>query len=1129
MSAPESRKRPRPVQADGESESSGDETWKLKGRKRRGRSASRTNRKAPEIPPRESEVMPCSAEEEKKHTTQIEVRAFEEFAQLYPQMLQVTQEEAEECARPTRPDKQRTPYLDRLFKTHISRLSRPRYVVTAFENNASVHHPYTQTEIIGLLRARQLLLPTMTASHAQFLLAQEGTYEHEIPYGNKGQMIRKKFTFPPCKHGKGCVAYTNYRRIKGLKEPIVLCGVIMPHELDQLMRHGAKPAGGRPCILCIRLDEQRTVMYNRSHPIITRKKKKKDVNGMIVEYDEEEVLVEVSRSTGFQLFRNLCDEDGGYWSEHMIAPDLNRWEGFVDNLVCMRFSLLFGRYDQDKKRWFVDQSRMMWRPDGLVRAVHVEQPIVGERLKDFQHRSRTQCDIPSAITTACLHATDPREVLLRTAPKGCVASTTQLVLERHSASRTGYSEAELEKLLDKAERAYTATRTEYRLRAECGIPNKDTATEENACYALGVTYDTLLIASLTEERPVHAVYAYCICEDTIYDMVHDLDKCDFWFHSYPTPRPEVKLISKVLPQKCAKRRFQTIYKEFVAAHPRFEDALLGWFVSMLLGNQRSTPHHDRPTIAGRKAVYLMYIKHPQMLKTLMLDNPNVLIWVLRFYLVEGVEDQPAFTEHLCSLFDWKGFSVLTREIITDIRACIVHDITRCMSSMHPFTTVAVDPLVTAVCQRAHERLLDTAYSRMRNELLKDFHILRPTQLVGVIDKPLDDGSRAQIWKWILHTPSPFRTEPIPQAPFTSPKHALQELLNALGVDPKAVEMLVEMLDLYDSSRTGKKLLRSRMHQFADKFPYAYQITRDFCALWKVRANIQCHPLPGNYITYQAQAIRERLDLPPDAPVPHRQSCFWFCWVCMNVYSVVHRYWKPCTKHKAKGPILLCKPHHKIYDYGFNQMILDYDTDEVYCNRFHAPDPPLTDHCIDKDCTDERYNTRLMKVFGIGQMVQFGNELITICPQYKCGRLMVFNPLKCAKTDRGFSCSVCTYKINEERKEKDEALYLHPSLRADIEKKCTVCDKSLMNTNKKNIFLYPAACYLCARHHSENTETAVKSFLLKQGPKYTPTNEDITDIIVKAVEEKRQLWRQLNRKLYQRQHAATRANNRTRNR
>ncbi len=112
------------------------------------------------------------------------------------------------------------------------------------------------------------------------------------------------------------------------------------------------------------------------------------------------------------------------------------------------------------------------------------------------------------------------------------------------------------------------------------------------------------------------------------------------------------------------------------------------------------------------------------------------------------------------------------------------------------------------------------------------------------------------------------------------------------------------------------------------------------------------------------------------------------------------------------------------------------------------------------------------LFLLGQKLQLGNKLYMICPQDKCGCVMVLNTSKCAFTDRGPACSVCTELIKEERK---------PIPRYDHQQPVP-CDNECKQA--PGIHMYPYGVKLCGRCHNKRLKQNMEdhtssSFLSKE--------------------------------------------------
>lgn len=226
------------------------------------------------------------------------------------------------------------PYLLEEFQRLLRELDRPEYVLLPLGPTGPTFDD--QAVMCTALRAtredHRLVLPELKAAYESQLLAEAGTFPSLT---KKGLMIE----YPPCRRGDQCVGKT--KQLYGLPpDGIVLTCLLFEEEYATLQQTGRPPAVKRSCVLCYRFHLQDWVLSLRPT---------QHVEGV---------------HTGVvQLYRNLCNEPGGYIGEAMLHPDPQRFEGFVDPIAMFSRSSLTAYLNvREGGRWHLDQRSIVY-PD----------------------------------------------------------------------------------------------------------------------------------------------------------------------------------------------------------------------------------------------------------------------------------------------------------------------------------------------------------------------------------------------------------------------------------------------------------------------------------------------------------------------------------------------------------------------------------------------------------------------------------------------------------------------------------------------------------------------------------------------------------------------------------------------
>ena len=106
--------------------------------------------------------------------------------------------------------------------------------------------------------------------------------------------------------------------------------------------------------------------------------------------------------------------------------------------------------------------------------------------------------------------------------------------------------------------------------------------------------------------------------------------------------------------------------------------------------------------------------------------------------------------------------------------------------------------------------------------------------------------------------------------------------------------------------------------------------------------------------------------------------------------------------------------------------------------------------------------QLKQISLLGCVLVISGKMYALCPQFACGRLMVFDPEKCVNTRRGFACALCSDVIRADRIRTHQP---NSSLSVLLERvfqdqSCTLCARALKS--RVDAFVYPCDVLLCRR-------------------------------------------------------------------
>jgi len=229
----------------------------------------------------------------------------------------------------------------------------------------------SEDEMQRALRMRQLLLPTMTAQYEQRLLQQSGVFEITIPGTNE----KKSIEFPACSNGNSCVCMQMFYLIPGheIAKPFIGTAVIFPHHYNDFIVNNIPPPDIKKhrCIMCCRKTLCDNILNKRLN---VRASASASIAGADTQTNDGTTFI-MNKITLSQMYRNLVNEEGGYFDIYMFFPKGE--EAIIDPFVTLNLSSLRVEVDPLNGRIRLNQELMHYKP------VTVPPPRIGELESHF--------------------------------------------------------------------------------------------------------------------------------------------------------------------------------------------------------------------------------------------------------------------------------------------------------------------------------------------------------------------------------------------------------------------------------------------------------------------------------------------------------------------------------------------------------------------------------------------------------------------------------------------------------------------------------------------------------------------------------------------------------------------------
>ncbi len=696
-----------------------------------------------------------------------------------------------------------------------------------------------------------------------------------------------------------------------------------------------------------------------------------------------------------QVYSNLVDCQGGYFRSYVFFPVPG--EAQIDPICRTNLSMI-RVLDDPGTRARVDQSALIWRP-----SIH-DNPHTGENLSHFLRRSKSNL-------TAPLSTKDRPELEARvaiTVPRG--PSSPDLLRETH-------------------------------IKRE-GIPvYQDDHASPFSSWTAAVVFDATHVTGDYER-----VVSYA----TLPNLLHRVLNLSY-FAPLSSSDPMQYLLSKVLNQRCQARKYWAV--TLVHMHNEEEGGkqltidLKRLVLCSLLGNYLHSPASSRPCKESRERLYEIFLnparnpRFDQWFETLVRSCSPILVFALRDYLVYAIGESPALYRRLNRVMHFDKFKEVAEEGTTATRAYFDNHLSEPLSELSVCLEDKKGEITTGWCsdvclllQPAHAQMLKIAYKRNNVNMAHVIQCARkPIPMTRRLQAEDDEESEKEEYDscsdmYICASQYKAIQELVARVDDMA---VISRHLVHFGVEDQVARSLELLLKHHEKTMSGVALIRKHLSMLKADAPHAYnliQVAADLVLERHKKETIS--DLPLSYTVNQISAIQGRYGT--GDKIVGSDLFFRFCPVCDTIYSIVREF------KDDKRDVPDCS-------IGFQDALVDYQTNQLYCSqtkkthRGVCGKVPLAGICI------------------LGKLLVYKGKSIILCPQESCGAPMSYNADKCAYTERGPACSVCTYRIKQRYSEYKQLVAEHT--RADS--RCAKCGCELRSSS--SIYLFPHDVRMCKQH------------------------------------------------------------------
>jgi hypothetical protein len=536
------------------------------------------------------------------------------------------------------------------------------------------------------------------------------------------------------------------------------------------------------------------------------------------------------------------------------------------------------------------------------------------------------------------------------------------------------------------------------------------------------------------------------------------------------------LLSKTLNQRCQSRKIGDVSMRCFDASPEIALQLKRIVLCALLGNYETSCATTRPRAECRARLYeIMYDRHAHFhgwFKSLLIDGSTIVLYCLREYLIFAIQDNPGMCAHLQELMRLAEFSAITAHAMNTIRAYVDRNLFEPLSLLSQSVCEGAERVALpwcagleaelANCQKA---VLGISYRRPKRHLFQCFDTVRKklslvvnTRLAALVDSGAahaaaeiasfasesgGDADAKQDASLSLFVSDVQLRELNALLSFILPYSCADVLkdflpwLEHFGVSRAVIDytlslnMAVGTDEVLSDEKLRKRLLYLREHQ-----PHAYNLIQVVTRMISDRQRIKTlSTLPLHYWRNQIEAIQGRFGVAGTECLLESMIYFVYCEVCGTVYSLLRDF------HSV---------YKQSYTYGYRDAVVDYQTDDIYCKN------DKSNHM--GTCA----SAPLTYVLLLGQVIQYQNKTILLCPQLGCGMPMVLDPAYCAFNERGVACCDCTRSMHINRHlGRDRCsmeTYVAPM---DNFVTCELCFANLCKPS--HMYWYPHNVIICKSH------------------------------------------------------------------
>jgi hypothetical protein len=548
------------------------------------------------------------------------------------------------------------------------------------------------------------------------------------------------------------------------------------------------------------------------------------------------------------------------------------------------------------------------------------------------------------------------------------------------------------------------------------------------------------------------------------DVLHYIVQCSFFSDTRSKANPIVHLLSKSLPQRCTIRNLREIVSNYCRKYEDVYQFVLGCLKCSLMGLYETCT--ERPPLDIRIKLFRKFnsISKAQMLQWMMRDHQQLLFYTIKEFLIYGVRQVPSMYEEIEQRYYWDKFEDCVMKAMNTVRKCV------CMeTNLMDFKGVELQ-LSVINKQQVHHLYRPTRH-QFCHIVFTECEKIDDSRCANFITKEFPVEHKHLIYKMAIRIPN---RKDIPY-----------KWLEYFKVSKQTIRRLEQIQDVYiqEGSKSSLKSFLTKLSR------YEFEAVRDFSAIFDRKTNCRLFTLPVHIYKRQYVALRRKHGIPNNVELPEDVGYTMMCLQCRQFKGFVNT-------NDGKGKI------SNLYAFGHSKVLIDDESMKMYCGkRCDKVDGKKRHHHVaeyssfmqmDSDvlkkvkydrerkrsakevrkeiknaiCSD----TELIRVNLLGVLLQFYNNLYTICPS--CGNFMKMESKYFTKDS--FYCGCC---IQHGRLYTTVSCEWCHAVRGN-ESWCPIAiiDDTCEEEKERNIYL----CQGCHKPWIRNARSQLKLSIIRKG-------------------------------------------------